>query len=159
MPPLFLRRATKDDSTFLFTLRNEETVRHFSLTTDPIDHAVHEKWFAKRLASADSVIFIAEVAGAPIAQVRFDRAGREAEVSIAVVAAFRGKGYGTGIISEATKKCFDVFPDVGRVVAHINMDNAASEKSFTKAGYLSEGETEQNGVKRKQLVFRKQARR
>lgn len=150
---LKLRVAKKDDSRFLFTLRNEEAVRLVSRQQDPIRFSDHEKWFEKKLQDSGSLILIAEESGTPIAQTRFDVRDQTAEISIAVVSLFRGKGYGTRVIMEATKHFFLKYREVRLVRAFANIGNDASVRSFVKAGYRHLGEVDDGGTKRHLLVF------
>ncbi len=151
-----LRKATPNDLEFLFNLRNEEVVRRFSLNSELISLDTHKKWFERKMASQDSVIFIAEKDSEPIAQTRFDLVGEDtAEVSIAVAADFRGKGYGTEILKQTTRLFLDSHPNVLMVRAYIELDNAASLRSFTKAGYRLKGESNDGGKTRHFLIFPK----
>lgn len=149
-----LRKATQSDSRFLFELRNDESVRCVSRNTSAITFAEHETWFGKKLQSPDSFLLIAEERGTPIAQIRFDRTdAQSAEVSIAVSAAFRGKGYGTKIISEATRLFLTRHPDIREIRAYVNRGNEASLRSFAKADYRREKDAEDAGAVRHLLVF------
>lgn len=157
---LKLRKATQSDSRFLFELRNDESVRRVSRSMGLIALAEHEAWLAKKLASSDCVLFIVEENGAPIAQIRFDRNGAEsAEVSIAVVPALRGKGYGTRIIHNATRMFLQEFQDIHAVSAYVNRGNEASLRSFTKAGYRRMEDVEDGGAVRHLLAFERSTRR
>lgn len=154
--PFSLRPARKEDSQFLFDLRNEEAVRCVSSNPDPISLETHHHWFEKKLASKESVIFIAEEEGTSFAQTRFDIVDEEtADISIAVIATKRGKGYGALLIGEATKCFLSLHPKVSLVRAFIKPENAASLRSFLKAGYLADRETTQNGVRFVLLIRRR----
>lgn len=152
-----LRKAELTDLKFLFNLRNEESVKKVSLNSAPIDFDAHSKWFEKKLAVSDNVIFIAEIDSLPIvqpvAQTRFDLDGNSAEVNIAVVAGFRGKGYGTEILKTAAARFFKEFPETKTVRAFINLGNDASLKSFTKAGYKYIGKSEEGGLMRHLMIL------
>lgn len=150
---IHLRKAAPGDLKFLFNLRNEESVRAVSLNSAPVDLNIHRKWFEKKLASSDSAIFIAEIGSSPVAQVRFDADGQSAEVSIAVVKDFRGKGYGAEILKAAAARFFSEFPDVKTIRAFINLGNDASLRSFGKAGYKLVGESDEGGLTRHLMVL------
>jgi len=87
-----VRKAQQEDLEFVFALRNEESVRAASFSLDPITIETHQKWFEKVLADKNRQIYIIEVAGTPMAQVRFDIEGDGAEVNIAVSERFQGQG-------------------------------------------------------------------
>lgn len=132
-----LRRVEPRDSDFLFNLRNDELVRRLSRQTELISFDTHKKWFEKKMSKQDSIIFIAENGTEPIAQTRFDFIGENsAEVNIAVSRDFRGKGYGTEILKEATNLFLSSHPNVVVIQAFIRPENTASIKSFTKAGFI-----------------------
>lgn len=139
----------------MFNLRNEESVRLVSLNSAPISLETHRQWFQKRLADSNSVIYISELDSAPIAQTRYDVSGEEAEASIAVVKEFRGRGCGSEILKRTAKEFFKDFPAVKAVKAYINLGNAASVRSFSKAGYQYVGRSTEGGLERDKFVFKK----
>jgi len=137
-----LRRVEPRDSDFLFNLRNDVLVRRLSRRTEIISADIHKKWFEKKMSGRESVIFVAEDGALPIAQTRFDFTGENsAEVNIAVSADFRGRGYGTKILKEATNLFLNSHPNIAAVHAFIKPENAASLKSFSKAGYVLQDKT------------------
>lgn len=143
-----LRRANLGDLEFLFNLRNEEAVRLVSFNSDPIDLETHQKWFEKKLGSNESVLFIAEAGSRPIAQIRFDWLGdNAAEANIAVTGEFRGRGYGSDILRKASMRFLEEFPNCARIYAYVKPENAASVRSFAKAGYIFQREAEHKGQK------------
>ncbi len=134
---LQLRKATVADSRFLFELRNDASVREVSFSTEPIPFESHEKWLAKKLADTTSTIFIAETkGGVPLAQIRFDLVDEKtAEVSIAVAKEYRGKGYGSHVLSSASRRFFEEHPSLAFIRARIKTSNGSSLRSFEKSGY------------------------
>ena len=149
-----LKRANLNDLEFVFNLRNEEAVRLVSFSSDLIDLETHRKWFERKLAGNDCVLLIAEVDSQPVAQVRFDWLdGGDAEINIAVTEKFRGKGYGTDIIHKSSIKFLEEFSECARIFAYIKSDNIASIRSFTKAGYVFQKETEHRGQKCTEMIF------
>ena len=133
---MILRKAHIGDIEFLFSLRNEEAVRLASFISDPIDFGVHQKWFEKKNTDDNCAMFIAEIDSVSVGQVRFDIVDEKiAEVSIAISESFRGMGHGAGILKESSLLFFENFHDVQLISAFIKMDNYASIKSFSRAGY------------------------
>lgn len=151
---LIIRKAQPEDSQFLFNLRNEESVRAVSLNSDSITWETHQQWFQKRLINLNSIIYISELDSVPVAQTRYDVSGEEAEVSIAVVKDFRGKGYGTEILRKTANQFFKDFPGVRAVKAFINLGNDASVRSFSKAGYQYVGRSNEGGLVRDKFVLK-----
>lgn len=149
-----IRKAEEKDLEFLFNLRNDPEVRKFSRNSDVIDLETHSRWFKKKLASHDSVIFVAEVGAEPIAQVRFDLLNNEeVEVSVAVAALFRGKGYGSEILKQASEQFLKEFSKVNKIYAFINLGNKASLRSFGKAGYQRCKNVDDGGVVRHRMIL------
>lgn len=156
MDKLILRKADLRDSKFLFDLRNEESVRRVSLNDKPITSEEHRRWFEKKIADPNALLLIAEIGSEPIAQVRFDARGEEAEVSVAVVKDWRGKGYGTEILRQSARLCFKNFPAVERIRAFINLGNDSSVRSFSKAGYQYRERSEEGGLTRNLLILERE---
>ena len=150
-----LRRATRRDARFLFNLRNEPEVRRLSLHREPLSYTTHLSWLDRKLAENGCALFIVETEGQRIGQVRYDilrESPAEAEVSIALAAAFRGKGYGHRVLRAATRKFFSLFRRARTVYAHINLGNERSMRSFAKAGYRMRGISRRGGMARREMT-------
>jgi len=130
-----LRDANGEDCEALYIWRNHPSARQFSLGIEEISRENHDKWFEESLRNSERKIYIAEDKGKKVGQVRFDREGENiARVSVTVNPDFYGKGHGTTIIREGSKKYFaEVHVDIIR--AEIKPENIASVKAFEKAGY------------------------
>lgn len=127
------RPMTADDCALLFRWANDPTVRQTARSTAPISWETHQRWFASRLASSECRLFIAEDAqGVPLGQVRLDRAGWEAEVSITVDQAQRGKGVGQILLAHARAQARGW---VSVLHAVVKPDNTASQRLFLAAHY------------------------
>lgn len=124
-----LRPATSSDRDRLFRWANDPDTRTASFNTGPIAWDTHVAWFARRLADPDTRIFIAEVDGTPVGQVRFQRDAAEWEISIVVAPDARGKGFAVEMIRGGT-----ALVD-GKVIAKIKTDNTRSIRAFSAAGY------------------------
>ena len=151
---LHLRKAERADARFLFELRNEAAVREASFNSAHIPWKTHERWFAGKLCDAQTALFIAEAEGLPAGQVRFEMMSEtEAEVNCALVQSFRGKGYGSLILTDASARFLADYPSIARIHAFIKPDNAPSRKSFERAGYRLVGETEHKGHLCTEMIF------
>ena len=82
-PELELRPATRSDAELLWAWANDPSVRSASFHRGEIPWESHTAWFAGRLARPDCTIYVAELEGVPVAQVRFEGRG-EAEVAVSV---------------------------------------------------------------------------
>ena len=130
-----LRLATLDDCRILWNWRNEATTREASTNTDVIPYGDHEKWFSRKLGSRDTQIFILVDAFCHrVGYVRFSIEEDEAEISVSVDEAQRGKGYGSAGIRQGSDRLISSGL-VKRIIAHIKPENLASLNSFRSAGY------------------------
>lgn len=129
-----IRPATLDDSRHAWVWRNDWATRSSSRNSDPVTWADHQAWWRRALDSPERRLFIAEVAGMPMAVVRFDRLPDAIEVSINLAPSARGIGLG-GPILQAACSGFSNSPWSGPLLAAIHRDNAASRKIFERAGF------------------------
>ena len=136
---MIVRLAERRDLGFLYDLRNEPSVREASWNSGVVDCDAHLSWFDSVLENSNRTLYILEVGGISVGQVRYDTDGESAEVGISVASRFHGRGYAT----EGLKKSAEIFflntPEIKTIFAHIKPDNMASIKAFTKAGYLMNG--------------------
>lgn len=135
--PVRLRRATRDDARSVWRWRNEPAARAASFSSDEVPWEVHKRWFAARVDSSATHIWIAaEPSGQEIGYVRFDLDGCEAEVSVALDPSQRGRGLGRSVIRAA---CVREMQECAlrRVRARIKSGNEASLIAFRSAGFVS----------------------
>ena len=130
-----LRPATQDDCRNLWDWRNEADTREASLNTQVIPYEDHEKWFSRKLGAQDTqILILVDADGHDVGYVRFNIEGDEAEISVSVDKAERGKGYGAVAIKQGSDLLLSS-NQVRRIIAHIKQDNSASVAAFRRAGY------------------------
>ncbi len=129
---MILRPATEADAVDVWTWRQDPLTRAMSRTPEEIDRHFHMAWFARALADPDRTLLIGEVDGEKIGMVRFDR-GSETEVSINVNPAYRSRGHGHALLSQAMQSVG------GDVWAEIREDNHASRRLFEQLGFEFQG--------------------
>jgi UDP-2,4-diacetamido-2,4,6-trideoxy-beta-L-altropyranose hydrolase len=153
-----LRPATRDDIRQLWEWANEPGTRAASFSPEPIPWERHQRWFPIKLTDPHCIIFIAAVEweSNPLGQVRFEREGDDAVISISLDASFRGRGYGPALIRLASAEAFRRWP-VGRIVALIRADNPASRQAFRKAGFADDGTAEVRVLPAHRLTLRREA--
>jgi RimJ/RimL family protein N-acetyltransferase len=134
MPDLTLRAATIDDAPRILAWRNEPTTVRFSGTRSPISDADHLAWLSRRLSDPDTRIWIADVEGVEVGQVRLERHGDGAEVHIAVAPEARGRGYGRTIIRAVQLRTSEL-EGIVRLVGRVHVANAASMRLFAHCGF------------------------
>jgi UDP-2,4-diacetamido-2,4,6-trideoxy-beta-L-altropyranose hydrolase len=149
---LALRPARLDDSQIVWLWRNDYKTRRSSQTNEPIPWPDHASWWPKALESADRHLFIAELAGVPVAFLRFDRAGEgEFEVSINLAPSARGSGLGGRILADGCS-AFRKEKRPVKLLATINRDNPASLNIFGKLGFVRSGALSNSDFERYELA-------
>ena len=141
---IIIRPATAEDSSDLFTWRNDEQTRFASVSQSKIERADHDVWFTKSLTNGKRRIYIAELAGESntalsVGMCRFDLEPdlAVAEVSINLNPGFRGRGLAGSVLRAAIER-FRVEYSGVRLEATIRLDNAASDRIFTSSGFSRE---------------------
>ena len=135
MGGLFLRKAEKKDCRFIWELSNSRSIREVSFSGNQIPWEHHREWYGKMLADKNCFFCMAETAdGKRAGQVRFRINGKDAVISTSLAMEFRGKGYGSVLIYEASSALM-ADSKVKTVHAYIRPENKGSMKSFEKAGF------------------------
>jgi RimJ/RimL family protein N-acetyltransferase len=136
MPPLVTLRSARDaDVERLLEWRNDADAIRFSVSGRHVSGADHARWFATRRHDPRVHLWIAEVDGTPVGQVRVDDGSDGVGVvSVAVAPAHRGRGIGSEILRAlVTTVTADTTVRVLR--AHVHPDNVQSIRAFEKAGF------------------------
>ena len=133
------RDAQQEDARLLWQWRNDPEVRSVSFSQDVIPLESHCSWLAKRLDDSDTKIWIAEDhSHRPVGQIRFDAHddGEAGIISIVLDQSVRGRGLGQHLIEKACQAFFDSSSSQ-EIIAQIKPGNAASERSFRRAGFVA----------------------
>lgn len=130
---LILRPAEDTDCRFYYTLVNDPEVRRNSFQSAPIPWEQHQSWFARRLASADSRLWVLIAAGLPVGQVRLDRHDTRAHIDYSLDPLVRGRGWGPVIITLGLAAFFSEHDMPVR--AEVKSGNLASRAIFEKLGF------------------------
>lgn len=143
---LTLRPAELADAELLRRWRNEASTRAQSFDTDHVAPDDHLRWLRQRLADVVATrIWIGEVDGEPVGQVRVVRIGEDlGEISVSVDTAARGRGLGASIIAAGTARAA-VELALTSVDATVKGSNGASLAAFRSAGYLDSRGAEYDG--------------
>lgn len=136
-----LRPARLEDCRSLWEWRNNPETREASFHTQEIPFEDHRAWFESRIGSPDlKILIVLNPEGTEIGYVRFQFTGPDAEVSVALDAAQRGKGYGPAAVRAASDQLLAQGGGVKRVVALIKHSNPASKTVFDRAGFKVSGD-------------------
>jgi len=136
-PPdeLLLRGAGLSDSDRVLAWRNDPATRAWSFSPKPVSADEHAEWLDRTLADPRHILLIIEHDGTALGQVRLDRDGSSATVSIALDPRARGRGLGEAALRETTRLADQV--GLERLAARIKPDNAASLAAFAAAGFFA----------------------
>jgi RimJ/RimL family protein N-acetyltransferase len=135
-PPLVtLRGARDDDAERLLEWRNDADAVRFSVSGQSVTGEDHARWFATRRQDPRVHLWIAEVDGTPVGQVRVDDENDGVGVvSVGVAPAHRGRGIGSAVLrAMVATVTADTTVRVLRALVH--PDNAQSIRAFGKAGF------------------------
>lgn len=150
---LSLRPVGPGDRALLYGWANDAVTRAASFHPEPIEPAIHDAWFARLLASRRGRIWIGEIGGRPIGQVRVDRVEKgRGEVGISVASSSRGRGFGRALLS-AGMVAAERELGVATFVAAVRPDNATSLALFRAAGFSDESDGERAGIACRILVL------
>jgi RimJ/RimL family protein N-acetyltransferase len=126
---IVLRSAVPEDGGLLWEWANDPVTRQSSFSTAPIALDEHLRWLALVLDDAGRSLFIAELDGHPVGQVRLDRIDDSAIISVSIAPEARGRGLAAEVIRSAIRSA-----EVP-VVAHVRASNEPSRKAFRRAGF------------------------
>jgi UDP-2,4-diacetamido-2,4,6-trideoxy-beta-L-altropyranose hydrolase len=131
---LVIRAAHSGDERRLFEWRNDPFVIARTTTQRPVSLAEHISWFRAALQDTNRRLSVIEVCGQPAGAIRFDRVDQQnCVISVYLMQAFTGHGYGTKAIEEASDEISRAW--AVNVIAYVRNDNDAAAKSFERARF------------------------
>jgi RimJ/RimL family protein N-acetyltransferase len=146
---LKLRTAVLDDCEMIWRWINDTTVRSVSFSEPLIPWKDHVLWFQERINKPHYYIAF-DHDNIPVGQIRFDQQNSEMIISVLIDSQFRRRGYGSFLISLASKKLFSD-SECCEIHAYVKEANRSSITAFIRAGYVELMQTEYKG--RKALHF------
>jgi RimJ/RimL family protein N-acetyltransferase len=135
---IHIRPVSEEDSEDIFLWANDEDTRKNSFKSEKITKEAHRNWFDQKKSDPDSVFFMGEYKNTKAAFIRFDKENDDIVIGINMNPEFRGKNLSSKFISAGLKN----FASKKNVLAYIKPSNAASIKTFEKAGFRYFNETE-----------------
>lgn len=151
---LRLRPVVREDDAAVLDIANSAGTRENSLTTRKISATEHSRWFADRVDSADTRMWVLDAGESLACQVRYDRASSdEAQVAIVTAPSWRGKGLATKLLVMTAPLAFTSLR-VRRITATVVSGNTASGRAFLSAAYTPAGDREAGG--RKCQIFQRE---
>ena len=132
---LRLRAASQEDVLLLWQWANDPVTRRNSFAPEPISWAVHEAWYAEKIASPNTRFWILECRHVPVGQIRYDRTDADtAQINFSVAPAYRGRSFDTQLLRLSADLAGR---ELGvRIVEAISpAQNFASNHAFLSAGF------------------------
>lgn len=135
-----MRPVVEDDCDAIHAWRNAPDTRRYFHDDRPVALENHREWYAGLLADPDRQMWIGELDGFPVGVIRFDKGGRDAIVSVYMVPGETGRGLGAGLIIAGCRAAAAHWPDLETIDAEVLAENTASERAFSKAGFVPYGD-------------------
>lgn len=134
-PPVTLRPVRDDDAERLLEWRNDADAVRFSVSGRHVTGEDHARWFETRRHNPSVHLWIAEVDGTPVGQVRVDyEPDGVGVVSVAVAPAHRGRGIGSEML-RAMAATVVAETTVCVLKALVHPDNVQSIRAFERAAF------------------------
>jgi len=132
-----LRPAHSDDAGRLFAWANDPATRAASFDREPIPWQAHVSWLAAVLGDQDRRLWIAEEAGVPVGQLRFDRTPDGiGVVSIGLAPGVRRRGLGRTVLRMGLAAAVREL-GIRRARAVVLPTNLPSRRLFEGAGFVT----------------------
>ena len=132
---LVFRRAVESDVQLYFEWANDPDVRKNSFHQEVIRYHDHCRWFAQKLDSKNSYLFVVESSGVPVAQIRIEIDDGTGNINYSVGKDYRGFGYGKAILAGIAEVIHREGAVCERLQGSIKEDNAPSVAVFKGAGF------------------------
>lgn len=132
---LRLRAADPSDASLIWQWANDPIARANSFHPETIPWEAHLDWYALKLGSNDTRIWVLEYRRVPAGQIRYDRTSSDvAQISFTVAPHYRGRGLGTKLLEMSAEMARFELP--AKWIEGITFaDNSASNRAFLKAGF------------------------
>jgi RimJ/RimL family protein N-acetyltransferase len=114
-------------------------------TASAIEADHHKAWFRERRRDPHCMMWIVELEGKPVGQVRLTPGDGAHEVDIYVEAAYRRRGVALSALRAAASRYWARYP-TGRLIARVLGHNCASHSLFAVAGYIQRTRSEGHAV-------------
>ncbi len=131
----YLRRANEGDVDLLFRWANDNTVRENAFNTQSIAYDDHVKWFAHKLTSDDSAIYIYCQEDMPLGQARVDVDGDCGMISYSIDGRYRLQGHGGRLLALLEAAVLSDTPHVKLLTGQVKKTNIASQNKFEQLKY------------------------
>jgi UDP-2,4-diacetamido-2,4,6-trideoxy-beta-L-altropyranose hydrolase len=134
-----IREVTRGDREILYDWANDSVARENSLSQTAIDWSTHVLWFEEVVLGKRSHLFLLELDGLPVGQIRFDRGEDHWRLSYSVDRDFRGRGLGKSLVELGLRSL--PTESASRVRAEVKRMNRASMTIFPLFGFTETSES------------------
>ena len=125
-----------NDAELLFQWKNDKATIENSITKRGVTMEEHLNWLQNVIDNPQRQLFILDVDGISVGQLRLDLEGVTAEISYGLGAEFRGKGLGKVLLEQA-ETLAETFA-ISELTAEVLPHNIASQKLFKNLGFEEE---------------------
>ncbi|HAQ70106.1 MAG TPA: N-acetyltransferase [Flavobacteriales bacterium] len=134
---LLIRDAQEFDCRSYFQLVNDQLVRQNSIKTSVVKWEEHKKWFLEKLGSDNTFLFVAEMSGLFLGQVRFDYSSASCAwfIDYSIDKPFRGKGFAKEMMMKSMKCLSKSVQKPFKISALVRLENHSSRKVFQNLGF------------------------
>jgi UDP-2,4-diacetamido-2,4,6-trideoxy-beta-L-altropyranose hydrolase len=137
---LRLRPAKPEDADRYFLWANDKGVRLLSFNQTPIVWKDHQIWFADKLSSEESFLWVLQTAqGLPVGQIRFDVSRGQAHIGYSLDPLVRGRGWSRILVESGLKAFWEYRPKM-MVKANVKQENLSSRRVFEGLGFCPSSE-------------------
>lgn len=149
---LSIRPAAMTDLELFFRWKNDPVALQNSFDSRPVSLEDHTRWFSGKLEQPQALLLVFEnERHEAVGHVRFETEGDTAIIGITVDPAFRGQQLSSRMLEMACTHYFSQHPDK-RILAFVKIDNLASCKAFTAAGFSESARETVAGIERITLI-------
>lgn len=141
-----LRNAYADDVDLYLNWANQPDVRQNAINSEPIAPENHRKWFASRILSESTKLYVGMINDIPVAQIRFDLHNGAWEIDYSVDHAYRNRGIGEMLIRKGMTLLLAEIGTDCSVAGLVKPTNIASAEVFKKLHFKQSGNQSRNGI-------------
>ena len=127
-----IKKASINDASFFYELRNEKSARKNFFITKNIKYNDHLKWYEKKIKKKNAIFLVALSNNSEkIGTVRYETNKIFTDISINISKKFRNLGFGSKIIKESEK----FLKKKTIIISRIRSNNKSSIKIFKRNNY------------------------
>ena len=131
---LSLRSTTIKDLDLYFKWVNDPGNRNNALSPGIVTYDEHCAWFARKIASDDTYLWLLEYNNTPLGQIRFEYENNYFIISYFIDSKYRGEGFGLSIVKLGIERLLQIRKDAA-FRAIVKETNIVSRKIFERLNF------------------------